>query len=166
MPALRVQIAQVLALSCLFFVVTGVQFWATSFLEEYADKKLVNPVFVAVAGTGPTAGVIAGGAIYDKRGGYSTPAGRYACLKVCCSFSALAVAWSIVATLAADFYNIVFAIWMLLFFGGAILPGASGTVMAAVRKDLRAFSSALSMTVYCYVFSNFYSNFWLIVGKL
>ena len=76
------------------------------------------------------------------------------------------MAWSIVATLAADFYNIVFAIWMLLFFGGAILPGASGTVMAAVRKDLRAFSSALSMTVYCYVFSNFYSNFWLIVGKL
>merc|ERR1719313_2530499 len=75
----------VLALSCLFFVVTGVQFWATTYLEEYADKKVVNPVFVAVAGTGPTAGVIAGGAIYDKRGGYSTPAGRYACLKVCCS---------------------------------------------------------------------------------
>jgi hypothetical protein len=49
-------------ISLLYFVVTGVQFWASDYLIKVikADRKLVFISFSAVSITGPTLGVIFG----------------------------------------------------------------------------------------------------------
>ncbi|RHY02913.1 hypothetical protein DYB36_013591, partial [Aphanomyces astaci] len=60
----------VLGLSAIYFVVTGVQFWSTIYLQRNfnASVVIVNGLFVVVAGTGPIWGVFFGGALIDRAG--------------------------------------------------------------------------------------------------
>merc|ERR1712032_901287 len=79
-------------LCCLFFVMTGVQFWVSKFFEVCFDKPaaLVETLFIVVASSAPVAGVIGGGAIADRltNGGAIEPTAR------------LAFLWSVFAVMA------------------------------------------------------------------
>jgi hypothetical protein len=39
-------------------------------------------------------------------------------------------------------------VWLVLFFGGAMIPGSTGLLLSSVPPSLRAFSAAMSMFVY------------------
>jgi MFS family permease len=60
----------VIGLSAIYFVVTGVQFWCTIYLQKNFQTSVVilNGLFVLVAGTGPILGVFFGGALIDRAG--------------------------------------------------------------------------------------------------
>merc|ERR1712110_864918 len=62
-----------LTLSVLWFIVTGVQYWATEFFisEFKVNRGLVVAMFAIVSLTGPTLGVVVGGLVTDARGGYN-----------------------------------------------------------------------------------------------
>ena len=45
----------------------------------------------------------------------------------------------------ANWGTVLALIWVLLFFGGAILPPATGLLINTVPLDMRSFASALSM---------------------
>jgi hypothetical protein len=72
------------AMSSLYFTVTGVQYWGTSYMQVAlgAPVELVNAMFIVCAATGPTLGVFFGGWCIDKRGGYKGPVARVRALEV------------------------------------------------------------------------------------
>lgn len=148
-----------IGLSGLYFVVTGIQFWVTDYLTEPAangglgaSKNLVIAAFSLTSITAPTAGVIFGGWWVDRHGGYKDADGSGAAvantLKSCMQFGLGALCGALPAAFVKDFWVVIGGIWIVLFFGGAMLPPATGVCVNAVDPHLRSLSSAFSM--FCY----------------
>lgn len=78
----------VLAMAALYFTVTGVQFWGTSYLllALGAPRPLVNSLFIACAASAPTSGVFFGGWAIDRCGGYKGATQRVVALELCLIF--------------------------------------------------------------------------------
>jgi len=66
-----------LALSGLYFIVTGIQYWMPAYMHTIlgADNDLVAWYFSALSFTGPVSGVIVGGIVTQGCGGYNTRKG-------------------------------------------------------------------------------------------
>jgi hypothetical protein len=75
-------------MAALYFTVTGVQYWGTTYMLVVlqAPLPLVNGLFIVCAATGPTSGVFAGGWAVDVCGGYRGAKQRVVALKVCAIF--------------------------------------------------------------------------------
>ena len=70
-----------LLLGCLcglFFVVTGIQYWTPDYMQEvlHANHDTVTIYFSVTTLSGPVAGVVVGGILTTKLGGYSSVAGQ------------------------------------------------------------------------------------------
>lgn len=141
-----------LALCGLYFTVTGIQFWITDYLEQVigAPKDTVLTAFALTSCTAPAMGVVFGGWLVDRMGGYKDESGEAVCtaLKVCSWFGVGALAAAIPAALLQNFSWVVGSIWVVLFCGGALLPSATGVCMNAVDTDMRALASSYSMCAY------------------
>jgi len=141
----------VTALSSLFFVVTGVQFWVTAYLTKVlgADKKAVVLAFAIVSITAPLLGVYTGGVVIDRLGGYKGAAGTITTLKCCCLFSLIAASSAastcFVTPGPAAFWVVIVLLCLTLIFGGAIIPSATGVLINAVPAEARQVASAGSM---------------------
>ena len=87
----------VMGLSSLFFVVTGVQVWVTSYIVVVIGKSQaeVTPAFGVTSITAPIIGVLAGGIFIDKIGGYKGEAAMALTLKICFTFACLAATFAI-----------------------------------------------------------------------
>lgn len=153
-------VATVMANCGLYFTVSAVQYWASHFFiaEFRRPGAEVTTLFVLVAGSAPFLGCFMGSAIVDRSGGYETPQKLPNAL-------ALTTSWAMAASVAgviagavdphpdmpdADlrFYGVVGCVWVLLFFGGAMLPAVTGISMAAVPEGLRKSASSWSMLLY------------------
>lgn len=152
------------ALTALYFVVTGVQFWGTSYMLIVlkAPQALVNLMFVACAASGPTLGVLVGGAVVDRFGGYRGTANRVTALRLVTVAGmihhnlALSVMYiglaalfcAAVASVFHNFYLFVGALWFILFFGGSVLPCCSGILVSIVPRKQRPISSSLCLLTF------------------
>jgi len=139
----------VLGLCSLFFVVTGVQFWATAYLIRVlgAPTHQVMAGFVLTAATAPLSGVMFGGYFVDKYcGGYK---GEEACalsVRACLGFGTLATASAAMAAATTETLWIgVLLLWALLFWGGACLPPMTGIFIDAAPAKLKPLASSISM---------------------
>jgi len=65
------------ALTGLYFVVTGIQYWTPDYLENvmHQEKTTVSIYFSTVSLTAPVSGVIIGGIVTTAFGGYNTKKG-------------------------------------------------------------------------------------------
>jgi MFS family permease len=139
-----------LGLSTLYFVVTGIQFWATEFLIQVVGAP-INTVLGAFAGTSATApvlGVVVGGILIDKIGGYNGVVGAQKTTRICAAFAVLATGSALLAATMTSFLAVLMMVWLVLFFGGAIVPGATGLVLSSVPSKLRVVSSGFSIFVF------------------
>jgi MFS transporter, Spinster family, sphingosine-1-phosphate transporter len=61
-----------LATSCLYFVITGIQFWITDYMITilHYNPDTVFITFTTACISGPTIGVFVGGVVTHKLGGY------------------------------------------------------------------------------------------------
>jgi len=136
----------VLGLSSLFFVVTGIQFWATAYLIEVlrAPKEQVMSLFVFTSATAPILGVVFGGAFIDKIGGYKGSRQRAKAMRCVLFFGVLANVSAYLAWLQLPLVPVIVFIWLLLFFGAGCLPALTGIFIDAVPQDLKALGSSLS----------------------
>ena len=139
-----------LGLCALYFVVTGIQFWMTDYLVQVlkAPYGSVLGAFAATSATGPVFGVVFGGWFIDRVGGYHGVGGRAKTSFYCAVFGCIAVMFAIPAAFVTSFSVLICLVWFVLFWGGAIIPGATGLLLASVNADLRQFSSAMSMLMY------------------
>ncbi|KAG7398904.1 hypothetical protein PHYBOEH_010122 [Phytophthora boehmeriae] len=140
----------VFGLTTVYFVVTGVQYWSTIFMIKslHASKYLVNGLFVVVSGTGPILGVFFGGWIIDRYGGYIGVEQRAKALGICMILGLIAFSISAVTTFFDDVYITSGFLWLLLFFGGAILPACTGIFISVVPAEHRALASSFSVMVF------------------
>ncbi|RHY02894.1 hypothetical protein DYB25_008478 [Aphanomyces astaci] len=140
----------VLGLSAIYFVVTGVQFWSTIYLQRNfnASVVIVNGLFVVVAGTGPIWGVFFGGALIDRAGGYMGLHQRAKALGICVCLGFVAFSLGIVTTFLPNLYLTAASLWLVLFFGGSILPSCTGIFISATPVHLRSLASSVSVMVF------------------
>ena len=138
------------AMTCLYFTVTGIQYWGTKYLivSLNAPFLLVNVLFIICAATGPTSGVFFGGYFIDSFGGFKGSKQRILSLEICSIFGILAALFSIPITLVSNLYVAVLCMWLVLFFGGSTLPACSGIIVSIVPKRHRPTSSSLSLIIF------------------
>lgn len=133
-----------LSLSAIFFVVTNIQFWIKDYLMN-RYKKSEGTVFVTYAIiilSGPIVGVIAGGSFVNARGGYTDPRA----IKITLVYGLLAALFGIPFPFIPDYLTACVFLWMLLFFGGALMPCIIGIMISSVPKYLRTFANSTAQT--------------------
>lgn len=132
-----------LGLSALFYVITGVQYWVSDYMDNIllvtsGQKRLLY--FTIVCFTSPTLGVFASGYLLNKIGGYEKKNSIvYAVVfSLCASFCAFFV------PLVKDIHIFVTLLWLVLFFGGGILPIMTGIIISCLPKSLSAPGNSLT----------------------
>eukprot|EP00316_Scyphosphaera_apsteinii_P000608 CAMPEP_0119309240 /NCGR_PEP_ID=MMETSP1333-20130426/14405_1 /TAXON_ID=418940 /ORGANISM="Scyphosphaera apsteinii, Strain RCC1455" /LENGTH=553 /DNA_ID=CAMNT_0007313177 /DNA_START=38 /DNA_END=1696 /DNA_ORIENTATION=+ len=147
-------ILTVSALSTLFFVVCGIQFWVSAYLIKVlnAEKEMVVVSFAIVSIAAPLSGVYVGGAVVDRLGGYKGAKGTVTTLKCCTIFAALAASSAVASCFIPPspdaFALVIFFLSFTLLFGGAIIPSATGVLINCVQADARQIASASSMLIF------------------
>lgn len=131
-----------LALSALFFVVTGIQFWITDYMREIMGlpQAFVFKAFLVISLTAPIFGVLCGGILLHNFGGYDGP---FALRIVLVEALLASIAASPIAYL--DSWLPVFVLlWLLLFFGASAVPAITGIMIASIPTALRSSGNSLS----------------------
>lgn len=125
-----------LANSVIFFGMAVVQFWGASYMKnvlEETDDFIQLYVFSAICITGPPAGVILGGVVGSKIGGYTVkPAIVY-----CTIFCGISCIFALTVTLYKNvaFFGVI--IWLYFFFAGAMIPIITGIIISSLPARLR-----------------------------
>ncbi|KAH0489089.1 MAG: hypothetical protein KVP17_000437 [Porospora cf. gigantea B] len=138
--------AGVLAAVCaIYFVVTGVQSWTTLYMQQvlHAPMPFIVTSFATVAATSPLLGVIVGGIVTDKVGGYQTMKAlkRTVGTISLTSFCAAAVATG--AAFNQEKISFIIMIWIALFLGAMCMPALIGIMFSCVPPDHRTTSSSV-----------------------
>ena len=138
-----------LGLCSIYFIVTGIQFWLTKYLIEILDidPLLVNMVFSGISITAPLSGVIVGGTISDKYGGYKGK-NVIKAIKMCIAFGLVSFVFTFPMGFLFQFIYLSVLLWTFLFFGAAIIPIGTGIMISAVPKDCQATSSSISQLIF------------------
>lgn len=146
----KVYVFIVMGLSALFFVVAGVQFWTTLYLETNTDDSLyeIHASYLLVSGTGPIMGVFFGGWLIDRCGGYTGAAHQAKALRVCMLLGGAGCLASLPVSYVRDTLTIAVFLWLMLFCGGAILPACSGIVISSAPARLRPLASSVAYACY------------------
>jgi MFS family permease len=124
-----------LGLCSMYFIVTGIQFWMTSYLIDILGNNPIQIViiFSTVSITAPLAGVMVGGTFADKYGGYKGK-NILKALKLCLAFGVVAFVFSFPIGFLYSLVYIVVLLWTFLFFGAAIVPVGTGIMVSSVRR--------------------------------
>ena len=135
-------IFNVLTMSILYFIVTCVQYWSSDYMLvalEITDEKLRLFAFSFVCLTSPTVGLITGGFIVDKLGGYHKKS------FFCLIFSLLSIIPAIPIPLIDSIYIYTALLWVLLFFGASLIPSTQGIIIACLPKDVQGSGNSFSI---------------------
>ncbi len=133
----------------IYFIVTGIQFWMTEYLVDIlqVEPVTVNLVFSLCSVTAPLLGVLVGGTIADRYGGYKGKNTARA-LKMCVMFGFVSFCFAFPMGFLYQLIYLVVLLWTFLFFGAAIIPIGTGVMISSVPKDCQATSSSLSQLIF------------------
>jgi hypothetical protein len=131
-----------ITLANLFFILTVVQYWAADYLKTVLDVPETTAMlsFIIVCITSPTLGVIIGGVISQKLGGYES--NKTIFLVWILSF--LAAGASIPIPFATGVISFTIILWLVLFFGGAILPPITGIIISSLPAEHRGSANSIN----------------------
>lgn len=152
----RVFVFTTLARCVLFFVATSIQYWSSVYFHQAFSQPeyVVNAVFIGIACTAPVLGILMGGKLNDRQGGYSTASGRKRTAFSSTILSGLAAVAGIGAASVAPsddpvrFVIVVVCIWFLLLFGAATLPPTTGLVLQSVEEEYRLYANTVAVVMY------------------
>ena len=136
-----------ISLSSMFIIVSAVQFWINDYLEFgllIADEKHRLYAFTFVVVTSPAAGIIVGGLISSKLGGYDTEKAIY--IPLIASFIVCVLAN--ITPLATNVFIFLPLFWTYLFFGSILLPIVNGIILVSVEKKYAGSASSVSTLLY------------------
>ena len=135
-----------LGISCMLFVVTGIQFWISDYMQEIMNipSSKVYIIFSIVCITAPTLGVLSGGIFIQYLGGYTNKKALDACFKI----SIIAAICGIFLPLVDITLIFVIFMWLLLFFGGSITPGLTGIMIASIPENSKEIGNSITQLFY------------------
>jgi MFS family permease len=126
----------------LLFIVTAIQFWITDYLTVViqADRDVITMAFCFTCVTAPTFGIITGGCIVQRYGGYEHKTASL----ICVIFGCIAGCCSILIPLSNNIYSFAVVLWLFFFFGGAIVPNIIGIYISSLPIELRGAGNSVS----------------------
>jgi CBS domain containing-hemolysin-like protein len=110
---------------CIFnFISFSIQFWVSDHLKSVMkfDEDQITVVFIITCVTAPLSGVILGGYIVGKIGGYVNKKA----ILFCVIASLFAGIDSILIVFQDSLLGFAIVLWIFLFFGGATIPNLLG----------------------------------------
>ena len=133
----------------IYFIVTGIQFWMTEYLIIILNVEplLVNIIISVISITAPLSGVIVGGTISDKYGGYKGK-NTIKAIKMCIAFGLVSFVFAFPMGFLFQIIYLAVLLWTFLFFGAAIIPIGTGIMISAVPKNCQATSSSISQLIF------------------
>jgi predicted MFS family arabinose efflux permease len=142
----KIYVFTMLGISCLLFIITGIQFWISDYMMIVlkVDPKKVFITFALVCITAPVFGVMSGGYLIQRLGGYTSKHALETCFKI----SIIAAVSGMFLPLVNNAYIFVIMMWLLLFFGGSIVPGLTGIMISSTHEKTKEVSN--SITHLCY----------------
>ena len=139
-------ISTMFGISCSLFVITGMQFWVSDYMQEviHFESTEAYIIYAIVSISAPTLGVLTGGFLIQYFGGYTDEKALNACCKLTlCGF--------ISASMLPIFnYPIVFAIfmWLMLFFESSVTPGLTGLMISTIPDNYKEIGNSLTQLFY------------------
>lgn len=131
-----------LTLTGIYFVVTGIQYWMPSYMKNTlgTTEDMGATVYMVLTFSGPISGVIVGGVATSYLGGYNTKGGQI----IQCVFGLLAVACAAPIAFFPSLTGFAIFMWLLLFFGGAVVPPVTGIMLNSVPEMQRTAASSIA----------------------
>ena len=138
-----------LTLCCIYFIVTGIQFWMTSYLIQIinGDPIQVVIVFSFSSISAPLLGILTGGTFADKYGGYKGK-NTFKAIQMCTAFGFISFVFAFPLGFLFSFRYVVIMLWVFLFFGAALVPICTGIMISCVKTEMQATSSSLSQLIF------------------
>ena len=136
-----------IALSSMFIIISAIQFWINDYMENgllIQDEKKRLYAFAVVIITSPIIGIILGGIISGKIGGYDTEKAIY--IPLIASFFDCVLAN--ITPLTSNLYIFLPLFWIFLFLGSILLPVIHGIILVSVDKEYAGSASSASTLMY------------------
>ena len=136
-----------ISLCAIYIIVAAIQFWINDYLQyalKIEDEKTRLMIFGGVIITSPASGMVLGGIILSKVGGYESEKAIYIPLV----FSLIVIVFANLAPLSTNAYIFVPLFWIYLFAGSTIIPASNGISLVSVDKKFTGASSSLSILIY------------------
>lgn len=138
-----------LSLGSLMFVITGVQYWMTLYMLQVlkANNFEVVVAFSIICSTAPMLGVVTGSTLSDHMGGYK---GKYRlnAIQLTLVFSVLAAIFAVPIGFVGNFLYVIPLLWMMMFFGAALYPIATGINISTQSRENQSAASSVSQLVF------------------
>jgi MFS family permease len=145
----KLLVLMTLALCSLYYVVTGIQFWSTTYLIKIIalppQYSMIS--FGIICISAPLCGVFIGGYASDKLGGYKGN-NLVSAVKLCLVFSISALLIAMPTGYVNNPILFLPLLWTLIFFGACIIPTATGIIVDSVSREYQAACSAFSQLLY------------------
>ena len=141
----KVYVLSILSISCLYYAVTGVQYWAGDYMNRILkvhspQKRLLY--FSIICFTSPTLGVIcAGYSVNRLKNGYN----NIRVYNYCFVLSIFSFFTCIISAFMSKVNLFILFTWLAFFFGGAIMPILTGIIITSLPQHLRASGNSLQL---------------------
>ena len=136
----------VFAISSLYFVVSGLQYWITPYLNSVIEvpQREVFYFYTTTCLSAPMLGVGLSIMIFTKIGGYNSRKAFFMCLL----FGCMAVAAAIPVPFANTSAIVYILLWLIFFFGAIIIAPLVGMMLNTVPQKGKASATALATLCY------------------
>jgi sugar phosphate permease len=136
----------VLSLTGLFFVISGIQYWASHYLQNVLGVSGSDTFkyFMGTCITSPLLGAIFSGYLSNKVGGYNS---RYPLIFAFLA-GLIAIAAAVPMPWVDDPLVAILLVWIVLFAGAFILPIMTGVMLTCIEQEYK--SHANSFANMCY----------------
>lgn len=133
-------------LTAVYFITTGMQFWMTDYwVHAIGESKSMATIYFSVAAiTGPVSGVILGGYIFTKIGGFQSPKAFGVCTAVMCLGTLLGFPLPFIPITLVQ----VFLVWGQFFCGGFCLPALMSMQINNVPSSTKTTANSVANCVY------------------
>ena len=139
----KIFLYSVIALSSLIYVISGVQYWISDYMNQILlikGQKERLFIFTLVCFTSPTLGVLIGTFTKD----ILCRNDRMKSLLFCLILGILATFFAISVTFTSNLYLYTIYMWFVLFFGGGIVPVITNLIINSVPKELDASGNSIT----------------------
>ena len=139
----KVFVYSMLGMSVLIYIITGVQYWVTDYLDAILGVKSQKDrlfLFTVACFTAPVFGVLMGTFIKNL---YCKQNMRKS-LIFCSVLGILACLASIPVPITLDLFYFIIFMWLVLFFGGGIVPVLTSMIINAVPEEHSGSANSIS----------------------
>ena len=139
----KVFVFSVLSMSILVYIITGVQYWVTDYIDMIYEVKSQKDrlfLFTISCFTAPVLGVLLGTLAKNK---FCEQNLRKSTV-LCAVLGVFACIFSIPVPLTSSLGYFIFFMWSVLFFGGGIVPVLTSIIINSVPEELMASANSLT----------------------